>query len=53
MPSTIFEGSYRVIYIVQNLFHHGKGRRSVSLNSHYLVLFKNSQDKLQILTLAK
>ena len=26
-----------VIYIVQNVFHQGKG--SISLNSHYLVLF--------------
>ena len=42
-----------VIFIVQNLFHQGKGSRSISLNSHYLVLFKNSRDKLQILTLAK
>ena len=43
----------RVIYIVQNLFHQGKGSRSISLNSHYLVLFKNPRDKLQILALAK
>ena len=42
-----------VLYIVQNLFHQGKGNRSISLNSHYLVLFKNPRDKLQILTLAK
>ena len=42
-----------VIYIVQNLFHQGKGNRSISLNSHYLVLFKNPRGKLQILTLAK
>jgi len=42
-----------VIYIVQNLFHQGKGSRSTSLNSHYLVLSKNRRDKLQILTLAK
>ena len=42
-----------VIYIVQNLFHQGKGSHSISLNSHYLVLFKNPRDKLQILTLAK
>ena len=40
-------------YIVQNLFHQGKGSRSISLNSHYLVLFKNPRDKLLILTLAK
>ena len=42
-----------VIYIVQNLFHQGKGSRSTSLNSHHLVLFKNPRDKLQFLTLAK
>ena len=42
-----------VIYIVKNLFHQGKGSRSISLNSHYLVLLKNPRDKLQILTLAK
>ena len=42
-----------VIYIVQNLFHQGKGSHSISLNGHYLVLFKNPRDKLQILTLAK
>ena len=42
-----------VIYIVQNLFHQGKNSRSISLNSHYLVLFKNPRDKLQILTPAK
>ena len=45
--------SLSVVYIVQNLFHQGKGNRSISLNSHYLVLFKNPRDKLQILTLAK
>ena len=41
------------IYIVQNLFHQGKGSRSISLNGHYLPVFKNPQDKLQNLTLAK
>ena len=35
-----------VIYTVQNLFHQGKGNRSKSLNSHYLVLYKNPRDKL-------
>ena len=38
---------------MQNLFHQGKGCRSISLNSHYLVLLKYPRDKLQILTLAK
>ena len=31
-----------IIYIVQNLFYQGKDSRSISLNSHYLILFKNS-----------
>ena len=30
-----------VIHIVQNWFHRGKGHRTQSLNSHYLVMFKN------------
>ena len=42
-----------VIYIVQNVFHQGKGSRSISFNSHYLVLFKNPCDNLQVLTLSK
>ena len=42
-----------VIYIVQNLFYQEKDSRSISLNSHYLILFKNPRDKLQIVKLAK
>ena len=42
-----------VIYIVQNLFHQGKGSRNITLNGHYLMLFKNPRDKLQILTVVK
>ena len=42
-----------VIFLLQNLFHQGKISRTVSLNSHYLVLFKNPRDKMQVLTLAK
>jgi hypothetical protein len=37
-----------VILIVQNLFHQGKIMRTVSLNSHYLVIFKNPRDAGQI-----
>ena len=50
----LFTRGYSEIYIVQNsnLFHQGKGSRSISLNSHYLLLFKNPRDKLQNLTLA-
>jgi hypothetical protein len=41
-----------VVYIVQNLFHQSRAMRTISLNSHYLVLFKNPRDKLQIRSLA-
>ena len=42
-----------VIFIVHNLFHQGKEMRNLSLNSHYIILFKNPRDKLQISTLAR
>ena len=42
-----------IIFIIHNLFHHGKEMRTLSLNSHYLILFKNPRDKLQISTLAR
>lgn len=41
-----------VIMIVQNLFHQGKIMRTVSLNAHYLILFKNPRDAGQIRCLA-
>ena len=37
-----------VIYIVQNLFEKGPESRTVSLNAHYMVIFKNSPDASQI-----
>ena len=46
------EGSHHrnlsVIYIVQNLFDQGASHRTVSRNSHYIVLFKNPRDMSQI-----
>ena len=42
-----------VIFIVQNLFHQAKELRTISLNSHYLIVFKNPRDKLQIAHLGK
>lgn len=36
------------IYLVQNLFIQGKSSRTISLNTNYLVLFKNPRDKYQI-----
>jgi hypothetical protein len=43
------------IYIVQNIFHQGKVMRNISLNAHYIVLFKSqdSTDKQQISMLAR
>jgi hypothetical protein len=42
-----------VIFITQNMFHQGQGQRSISLNSHYMVLFKNPRDSAQIAYLAR
>ena len=42
-----------IIFIIHNLFHYGKEMRTVSLNSHYIILFKNPRDRLQITTLAR
>lgn len=41
-----------VILLVQNLFDAGKYSRTISLNSHYIVLFKSPRDASQITTLA-
>jgi len=40
-----------VIYLTQNLFH--KNQRSISINSDYMVIFKNARDQSQIHHLAK
>ena len=42
-----------VILVSQNLFHRGRESRTISLNSHYLVLFKNPRDASQISYLAR
>lgn len=41
-----------VIIIVQNLFHQGKIMRTISLNAHYMILFKNPRDASQVRYLA-
>ena len=43
----------RFIFILQNIFHWGKELRGVSLNCHYLGLFKSPRDSSQINHLAK
>ena len=42
-----------IVYIVQNLFNQQKEHRTICLNSHYLVIFKNPRDGSQIVHLAK
>jgi len=41
-----------VVFITQNLFYGSKQNRTMSLNTHYLVLFKNPRDLTQIRNLA-
>ncbi len=42
-----------VIYIVQNLFAQGKSSRTISLNTNYLILFKNPSDANQVMVLRR
>ena len=42
-----------IFFIVQNLFHQGPQMRTISLNSHYMILMKNPRDKSQISHLAR
>jgi len=42
-----------VVFLVQNLFHRNKHIRTISLNAHYMVLFKNPQDASQFASLAR
>ena len=42
-----------VLYLTQNLFPKNKHARTISLNSHYLVLFKNPRDAGQFAVLAR
>ena len=42
-----------VMYLTQNLFPPGKQSRTISLNSHYMIVFKNPRDCLGVSTLAR
>ena len=57
MVDLITKGSHHrginCINLVQNLFPPGKYSRTISLNTHYIVAFKNPRDALGISTLAK
>ena len=41
-----------ILFLSQNLFHKSKQNRTMSLNAHYLILFKNPRDITQVATLA-
>ena len=41
-----------IVFLTQNMFYQSKQQRNRSLNTHYLVLFKNPRDTLLIRTLA-
>lgn len=40
-----------VIFLLQNIFPPGKYMRTISLNAHYIILFKKSRDERQVRTL--
>ena len=42
-----------VVYLTQNLFYKNKQTRTLSLNSHYIVLFKNVRDATQVSNLGR
>ena len=42
-----------VIYITQNMFQQSKSSRTISLNSRYMILFRNVRNKNQVKTLAQ
>ena len=42
-----------VLFLVQNLFHKNRYVRTISLNAHYMVLFKNPRDASQFSSLAR
>ena len=57
MTDLVTRGSHHrgvsVIYLTQNLFPVGKESRTISLNSHYMIIFRNPRDSLGITTLAR
>lgn len=46
-------GNISVVFLTQNIFPPGKCSRTISLNCHYIVLFKTKRDQLQVQTLGR
>ena len=42
-----------VVYLTQNIFYKNKQTRTLSLNSNYIVLFRNARDATQVSNLAR
>ena len=42
-----------IMYLVQNMFDQGKSSRTVSLNCHYLIIFRNLRDESQFGSIAR
>ena len=43
--------NYTVFFLVQNVFSDSKNLRTISLNAHYFVIFKNQRHQVQVQTL--
>lgn len=44
--------NFTVIYLNQNMFYQGKHSRTISLNAHYTILFRNPRSASQLKALA-
>ena len=42
-----------LVFLTQNLFYKDKHTRTMSLNTHYIVMLKNPRDATQIMTLSR
>ena len=45
--------NYTLIYLCHNIFGKGAFARTISVNTHYMILFRNNRDILQVQTLAR
>lgn len=57
MADLVTRGSHHrgisVLFLTQNMFPPGRLSRTISLNSHYMLIFRNPRDSLGIATLAR
>ena len=52
-PKISHHRNVSIVFLTQNIFHRNKHMRTISLNAHYLVLFKNPRDVNQFSTLSR